>query len=235
MAAYNTMANRLERIPMTSEAYKKEREEIIRIGCVNGYKRKAITKILNKHQKRARLRQITTLQPEEAEERKWRGVIFEEKYVQGMKKIMKGLNLRAISNSSLYKTRFQLKSPKDEIGLLEKPGIYRIRCQNGCPFSYVGQTKRRIGQRFDEHVGNFRRNEEGKSAMADHWLEEMHLGRKEDIELLKEVRKDSLLPLKNANRGHSCKNCKYRNSQGHTSNGWRSRTYSWRQSIAIGS
>lgn len=112
-----------------------------------------------------------------------------------MKKIMKGLSLWAISNSSLYKTRFQLKNPKDETESLEKSGIYRIRCQNGSPFSYVGQTKRRIGQRFDEHVGNFRRNEEGKSAMADHWLEEMHLGRKKDIELLKEVRNDGDLNM----------------------------------------
>ncbi|XP_046976328.1 uncharacterized protein LOC124542420 [Vanessa cardui] len=61
-----------------------------------------------------------------------------------------------------------LRSPKDSFPL-EKPGVYKIDCS--CGKSYVGQTKRTVSCRINEHIKAVKTNDTKKSAIADHLLE----------------------------------------------------------------
>lgn len=49
-AAFHSMAHRLYSIPMTKQAFNDEKKYIIEVARINGYSRKFIDKIFNKHQ-----------------------------------------------------------------------------------------------------------------------------------------------------------------------------------------
>ena len=67
-----------------------------------------------------------------------------------------------------------LRSLKDVTPPEEKSGIYQINCQIGCPARYIGQTKRKIKDRLQEHLNHFRNGEEQRSAVALHLLQGRH-------------------------------------------------------------
>jgi GIY-YIG catalytic domain len=85
-----------------------------------------------------------------------------------------------------------LGTEKDkETNVLKKSGIYRLDCEN-CEKKYVGQTKRSLEVRVNEHLNEMDLPEEFiSSAMALHAKKENHeIG---NIHLLKEVNQKYLL------------------------------------------
>jgi hypothetical protein len=50
-----------------------------------------------------------------------------------------------------------LGNPKDQVETLQKSGIYQIDCL-GCSASYIGQSRRSIIARFNDHHRNIRKN-----------------------------------------------------------------------------
>lgn len=66
------------------------------------------------------------------------------------------------------KIRHYLRSVKDNIPLRTQ-GVYEVPCS--CGSSYIGQTKRSIGVRLNEHVKAVRDKDVNKSAIYQHLVE----------------------------------------------------------------
>jgi hypothetical protein len=87
-----------------------------------------------------------------------------------------------------------LGNPKDQVDTLQKSGIYQIDCL-GCSASYIGQSRRSITTRFNDHRRNIRKNHPELSSIADHVISHINGPRsKHDVNLdnfslLKEVRR----------------------------------------------
>jgi hypothetical protein len=89
-----------------------------------------------------------------------------------------------------------LGNPKDKIDILEKSGIYQIKCQ-GCDAVNIGRTRRNA--RFKEHLRNIKYNRPELFRVANHVLEHVnepnsnHTINLDNFSLLKEIRKPSQL------------------------------------------
>ena len=67
-----------------------------------------------------------------------------------------------------------LSHPKDPTHELQRSGVvYRIPCSD-CPASYIGQTKRRLHQRIEEHKRAVRQADFNSSALAEHAWNHSH-------------------------------------------------------------
>ena len=66
-----------------------------------------------------------------------------------------------------------LGSTKDKTNIEDKSGIYELTCT--CLDQYIGQTRRRISTRVNEHKNAIKRNQPTKSAVAAHAIEKLHL------------------------------------------------------------
>ncbi|KAJ8951643.1 hypothetical protein NQ318_012314, partial [Aromia moschata] len=77
-----------------------------------------------------------------------------------------------------------LGNPKDKINNNEKSGIYEISCKD-CDQKYIGQTKRSILTRFNEHMAHLKYGRTEKSCVAQHAFENNH---RIDINNLKLIR-----------------------------------------------
>jgi hypothetical protein len=73
------------------------------------------------------------------------------------------------SNNNLQLTKPKLASNTQE---QEESGIYKLT-RNTCQTSYIGQTSRRLKQRYQEHISYIRHNEP-QSAYALHILNNKH-------------------------------------------------------------
>ena len=117
----------------------------------------------------------------------------------------------------------KLGSLKDQPGDLEKSGIYLLECENCKDAIYIGQTKRSIGVRFEEHKTDcskptFDEKKKKEKPLAFHMITQGHK-LKDNVKLLRNVRNphqldacESLFLHKNENRnlinGQKSGNCK---------------------------
>ena len=128
------------------------------------------------------LRRATSLTPETADDQPtYRSLSFNTAYGK----------LQSISR----KLKNKFKSTKDDFPKLHRSGIYRLSCQPGCGATYIGQSRRRIETRRKEHFANFRKSEVGKSAFADHLINEGHFVNSECQKLVKEVNRSEYLDI----------------------------------------
>jgi Reverse transcriptase (RNA-dependent DNA polymerase) len=63
MSAFDSMINRLFNTPLNQENFDKEKRYIIETAQINGYRREMIESLMKKHDKKKKLRQLTTLEP----------------------------------------------------------------------------------------------------------------------------------------------------------------------------
>lgn len=82
-------------------------------------------------------------------------------------RIMSKYSIKTIFTPS-KKISQHLRSPKDSLPL-ENPGVYKVDCS--CGSVYIGQTKRSISQRIQEHIKAVKNRQTHKSAIAEHLLE----------------------------------------------------------------
>jgi len=76
---------------------------------------------------------------------------------------------------------------------IDKSGIYKLTCDT-CKMSYIGQTRRSLKQRFNEHIKGIQ-SKSPKSAFAKHILKEKHQysSIEETMTLLKHINDTTLL------------------------------------------
>ncbi len=197
LAAFQSALFRMWTIPLSETRRQKELDYILYMAAVNGYKKEAILKLNDKHERRWRWKQFSSLQPivekKERTVRDRRGkevskivVLPFTTYKPGrLGNVLKrrGLNVCYHSRGNLKELVGRVKKgrPKGE-----RSGIYRIRCKRKrCKKRYFGQTRRRVILRDGEHDRAIRKNQPEKSAVADHCLTHRH--GKEPAELIKQV------------------------------------------------
>lgn len=194
LAAFHSMVYRLINIPLSIQNYKKEIETIKEYARINGYKESIIDKLVQKHEKQKRNKELTTFKKENSSNmkrvcfnyappltNKISNILYKHKYdtVYNGNKNLKGI----------------LGNNKDKIIENDKEGIYEITCKcNNCEMKYIGQTRRNIGTRFKEHMSHIRNNHPEKSAVASHAFSKNHSKIDDyDLKLLKYVPKQNQL------------------------------------------
>jgi hypothetical protein len=193
-AAFNSMLNRICTYPISDDHRAEEIETIKKIAKVNGYGEKFIDQMYQHHLKKKQLRELTTLTPVSDEQTIKRvAVPFHPPITNKLQGVFKKHQIKMV-HSTRGKLGELLGNPKDQVETLQKSGIYKIDCL-GCSASYIGQSRRSITTRFNDHHRNIRKNHPELSSVADHVISHMNEPRsKHDINLdnftlLKEVRR----------------------------------------------
>lgn len=205
-AAFHSMLHRFFNIPMSKESLEEEWKFIMDTARINGYKEEEIDKIFDKHERKYLRRQHTSLssQREDPGELKFIGIPFHGILTEKLSRKFKQHGIKT-AYQNRGKLSDYLQSAKDrELDDKKKSGIYKLNCQD-CDKIYIGQTRREIRTRFNEHVADCSKPLNPDSAMAFHCLTENH--RIKDVELLKEVNEkykldawESLLLCKNRDK-----------------------------------
>ena len=86
---------------------------------------------------------------------------------ESLKRILQGFNISTVMRPH-HTLKQRLVHPKDAIPNMEKSSvIYCIPCAE-CPATYVGETKRKLCKRMDEHKRTVRMADFNVSAIAEH-------------------------------------------------------------------
>ena len=184
MAAFNSMIHRLVTLPLNEERYKKEQDYIFQLATKNGFSKEIIRNLLRKKAMRAQNRRLTTLFDRREENMKSSIVVtFHPRVNSRLQNALRSLGINLI-NKTQTKLKDLLGNPKDKQRKLEKSGIYQIICES-CEKIYVGQTRRSVKTRFDEHISKYRRRHYDSSAVATHMHINQHPRMK--VSLLEQV------------------------------------------------
>lgn len=196
MAAFNAMIHRLLRVPLSTEDFEKEKEFIIGTATKNGYPREVITGRIKNMEKRRRRDELTTLhqQARDTECKDRRTAITYDKNLTGkISHAFKEVGIEVVPTSRMFQLKNLLRSTKDKKDVTEKSGIYRIQCSH-CAKRYIGQTRRLVTTRFNEHVNEARvikkkrkAVDRYRSTVAKHIVEEGHDIEISDVDIIKEV------------------------------------------------
>jgi hypothetical protein len=186
LAVFESNFHRLFNLPLSDEGFLKEKERIYDMAEVNGYKRDTIEKIEMKHKRKLENAKLTTLAREDKKNDPSSRLMmlnFHPPFTDAISKVAKkhGINAVYKSSGTLSDILVNLKDKrKNEM----KSGIYEIGCVD-CDSTYIGQSKRRVQERWKEHDAAIRLKQPQKSAVAEHMIECGHsVGEKK---LLKEV------------------------------------------------
>lgn len=167
-AAFHSMVHRMYNIPMSNENVEKEKNYIFDVAEKNGYGRKFVEKIMRKHELGLVRQNSTTLQPiKEAPDRRI-CVPYFPAFTNKLKSVLGKHNIELVTSSSTLKS--YICKYKDSTPLLQKSGIYCIECAE-CDLSYIGQTKRPITTRIQDHVRHTEKEETYYSSVAEHMVE----------------------------------------------------------------
>jgi hypothetical protein len=200
VAAFHSMVHRLCRIPLKIEAYMKEYKYILELANINGYNGKMIDEMIAKHARKIKKSSLSTLFRQEKylerqafDERTRVCMTFVPEVTNKLKRVFQKHNLCMVY-SNKRKLRNLLGSTKDKCPTLKKSGIYSIKCDN-CNAEYIGQTRRNIKTRYNEHFSHIKYNRPEKSSVASHMLSYRipHTTSINNLSLLKEVNNSNKL------------------------------------------
>jgi predicted GIY-YIG superfamily endonuclease len=167
------MLNRLCYFPMNQENKSEELKNIKQIAKINGYGKTFVDRLNKKHIKKENLRRLTTLTQNRSDESTTRATIsFYPGMTNQLQRIFYKHKIKLVF-SNKDKLSDGLGNSKDKIDILEKSGIYQIKCQ-GCDAVYIGQTRRNATTRFKKHFRNIRYNRPQLSSVANHILEHVN-------------------------------------------------------------
>lgn len=193
MAVFNSLIDRMFRVPLSDQARKKERDRILVIAEANGYDKEEVKKMMKKKMYSNRVKEVTTLKPEEEKSNLFASITYHPKVFHKFKKVFKKFDLNMAPVNRLNVKNFFHGKLKDTKNEEEMAGIYEISCQD-CDKVYVGQTRRNIKIRAKEHHRNVRNRDIDKSAVAKHCYEEAH-EIKEKPKLLQRVEQSGKLNI----------------------------------------
>lgn len=187
-AAFSSMIHRMLSVPLSEENLRKEELKIKEIARFNGFDPNIINRMIINQKRKKIVSDASTLHKLIYEIYPERIVVdYEAKVNQSLKKALKVENIEIV-NKNKNKLRSLLGSVKDKTDMVDKSGIYQISCNN-CDEKYIGQSRRRIVERFKEHQSHTKHKHMEKSAVALHMVENGHSFDRTGFKLLKEVRK----------------------------------------------
>lgn len=183
-ASFHSMAHRLCTLPLSIEHYRNEYEYMKSLATFNGYPISLIDSIIKKHAKKSKRLNLTTLLDLDKPEKRRVAVSYVPKITNNLKSIFNEFDMTLVYKNN-NKLSDLLGSTKDRKNNLEKSGIYRIKCSE-CDAVYIGQTKRSVKKRFNEHLKCIEHQYLRKSAFAAHAVINEHLNVTIDnVELVK--------------------------------------------------
>lgn len=185
-AAIHSMMHRLFNIPMSRDNFKKELDYIKETCNMNGYHEKIVNQIFMKHKNKFERRNFTSLRNATIDdvETKYLSFPFYGNLTERIKRRLKPFNIKvAYKNPGKLSNHFVSTKDKSDNDLM-KSGIYQLSCAD-CDAIYIGQTKRNIQTRRNEHISDCFKISNPESAMAYHCITEGHSIK--DVSLLKEV------------------------------------------------
>lgn len=171
-SAFHSMVHRLLNIPMEEDDFKKEKQYIYNVANINGFDKQFINKIINKQKNKINLSQITKLESTTNPTIKYISVPFCPRITNSLRNVLKKHDIRLVTKS-MSTLRNILCNYKDKVPQLHQAGIYVERCLD-CQEIYIGQTRRKLEERHNEHIRAIKYNFTNKSAVAEHMLQQKH-------------------------------------------------------------
>lgn len=154
IASFHSMVYRLCRLPLSAENYLHEYKQIKNIADVNGFKTTLIDQLINKHSKNIKRNTNSTLftqnQTTQTSQKQRVSMPFAPTITNTLRHIYAKSNMQMIHTNN-NKLRFSLGSTKDKIPIDERSGVYEVICSH-CGRKYIGQTKRALRARIEEHL-----------------------------------------------------------------------------------
>lgn len=149
MASFHSMLHRLLNISLSLEDFQSELKYILEAATVNGYAETEILKLLEKKKRKKALADLTTLRLEK-DEKQQIFIPYFKNVTDHLQNEFRKLNIGVIYQNP-GKLGEKLGSLKDQREDLKKSGVYQLDCRECKKPIYIGQTKRSIGKRFEEH------------------------------------------------------------------------------------
>ena len=166
-ASINYMIHRLISLQLDNEKYKKEENYIFGIAKANNLNLNHVRSIFTKKHRIHQLDGITTHQGRNISQNKWSKMT----YIEGLSEKL-GKILRNYQVNLAYKPHANIKDSfymgKDRIESDKRSGIYKLNCK--CGSEYIGQTKRFIKQRVNEHRYDITSKKENGTGFSHHVL-----------------------------------------------------------------
>lgn len=177
VAALHSMVHRMCKLPLSVQKYREEYIYIKEVARLNGYSENLVDKLVKKHAQKVRRSNATTLFQQQRqftinEERKRVCVSYVPELTNKIKTVFGNNNMQLVF-SNPNKLKCLLGSTKDKSDDLSKSGIYAIKCGD-CNGVYYGQTRRNLRTRYKEHSSYIAKNQERRSALAEHVLNQAH-------------------------------------------------------------
>jgi len=188
------MVHRLVSLPLSAMDYKTEYDHILHLAHVNGYQKFLIDRLIIKHSRNIKNNHLSTLFAQNREIsksiQKRVSVTYAPNITNKLKNTFENFNIRMV-HSNDKKLRTVLGSTKDKIHATEKSGIYQINCST-CDAKYIGQTRRSLKKRFDEHHRSVKNKETDKAIAAhifdlDNTAPHKIISFDENVKLIKQV------------------------------------------------
>ena len=173
LATFNSMINRMIRLPLSETNREKEKSRILHIAWKNNFKEAEIRRLIDYQYYKQKLRNTTTLDDFNDDSKRFSPFPYNPKFNGKFQKIFEkyGCQLVPINTCNL-KSQFHGQL-KDKVLDEDCSGIYEISCMD-CDKIYIGQSRRKIKIRGREHKRNTVNQEVEKSAVAKHHWECKH-------------------------------------------------------------
>lgn len=185
VAAYHSMAHFMVNLPLTEERAERERNKIVEIGRINGFPKTTIMSIIEKHQKKKQLYEMSTLYSQNVQEETMKRVAI--RYYPEVTRLLKPI-YKQFKMELVHRNEGTLKQAlgtlKDTPPDLHKSGIYMIQC-SCCGRCYYGMTIRKLFIRFNEHVKSAKWKT--KTAVGRHIFVSNHQVNISDLKLIQPV------------------------------------------------
>jgi hypothetical protein len=169
MAAFNSLIHRMLQLPLNKQEQNKERNIIHQIATENGYKIKTIIKLENKIKRK--LTKINNTTNNTSTNNIYTKFTYYGNITKKIAKLFNNTNLKIA-----YQTQnitFNLLKQQTIQNQHNKHGVYKIKCPD-CNKFYIGQTKKKLKERFTQHLNGYKKPEIYKSNVATHAINNNH-------------------------------------------------------------
>mgnify|MGYP000751796836 CR=1 FL=1 len=192
LANFRFLLNRLNKIPLLKNDYKKEFNNIISIASFNKVPIKTIYMLNNRIKNNIRCKKYTKLNNNKDTNNNWASIQYCGDISDKVKRIFNNNNI----NISYKTTKFiqnRLKNRDHKTKDMSGSGIYQLDCE--CGARYIGKTSRKFKQRYQEHRHNFIYNNPERSKFASHLLQYHHSFMQDCFEIIKTTHDNKLINI----------------------------------------
>ena len=192
LANFRFLLNRLNRIPLSRNNYKKEFNNIISIASFNKVPIKTIYILNNRIKNNIQCKKYTKLNNNKDINNSWASIQYCGDISDKIKGVFNNNNINITYKTSNY-IQNRLKNKDHETENMSSSGIYQLDCE--CGARYIGKTTRKFKQRYQEHRHSFIYNNPERSKFAAHLLHYHHSFTKDCFKIIKTTYDNKLINI----------------------------------------